>query len=575
MTTPILIQTMKIPVDFRVEEEDDPRRGLITYRYNEPTEPRGLFSFTWYGHTIDPISSSQSWYNDQLHYLLKYLRGIKLYIDIVSNYPEFEGWKVVVYTDETSLQQFYTLIESSKYKSWYAKQNLGDIFNHEKVILATCKWSEYALDTRSTLVDGSILRIFRNRAFCDFNVIPVLVRDADTIFDKGESITFIKNWEHTLLNLHKATGKPFLVSSQLGYHREWHKNTKTNFPSMGFFAGITNKLAPLPQWEPTNPENLWLKGIDFIRQRSQKILENDVWLLSNAKLDSRGRYINPSYIGKDEQVIFFVWLPELLEQTFFFYYGLDPVLYDKASLHNYNSMYINEYPHQIFETKLKGVTNTIIGNLKESRPTRFNPEEPITSIKDKLYLSYNTHRKIEDLSQKLLNKLKTEHNAKAIPEALTEKENVKQGKFVIKPQYFPEEANAVRYPELINELKAEGILNSSFNYNTMRAHYKTRKNHKYNYPENSNNYGKNNRIELKDDLLPHKALHPNSIFYVIEAFRDPIHELVLRNIYKKLYGNYVEKTSKSSNTMNKPYNSPRTNKAQGGRRKRLNKTRKH
>lgn len=518
MSLPTTTVKRQVDIDFRQTDPD--KKGLITYHYNEPSEPKGLFSFTWY-YRHKPttsnrnITSSTSIANEER--LLKYSIGLELYLQIIA--VKFPNWKIVIYTDQDTLEGYQNV--SNK-----VKQRIDAILTDPNTILATCSWPEYYTGSpegdHSKKIDNVIFRIFRNRAFCDFNAVPVLVRDADTIFDLSiykpitqAEINKYADWEHICFSLHQTTGKPFLVTSTLTYNRQWHTNSKYNFPSMGFFAGVTNKLEYLEQWNPSNPDNLWLKSLDFIRPRSYVILETQQ--LVNLH--------NPSYIGKDEQVIFFVWLPELVDETFFLMLNISKE--PTTSL---------EYLNKEDDRFLKRYFNGILTNLMNLGVPQQKLRKEYGPTPNQLHFSLDTNAN-PPMGTPPLGPTPTFNLPPNLD--LSGKETASTKVTPSLPLEYLRLRN--RYQEAINE----GVLNGPLNFSSLE------------------------RNTVKDGLY---RIHLDKIspFFMEQAFREPVYDLVLRTMFKKLYNQYLvykQQINASSLT---------SGASQGGNRKRNNskKTRK-
>ena len=479
-------RTFSVPVDMRTEDET--KGGLITYNYTTPSDPVGLFSLTWY-FRHEPIETNRNVKtNTRGDRLQVYLLGLMNYIHCTEQ-PRFAGWKVVIYTDQHTLDDIQ-LIEDV-YPGHYATAQA--LFNHPNLIVAVCSWPEYYTGRKfspngdahqSKKIDGIILRMFRNRAFCDFHTLPVFVRDADTVFsilpsgrvyDRFEPqrniVKKVEIWEHALLVNLQNSGKRFLVASNIQYRQGWHYNKQTQLYTMGFLAGLTTSLGGLPEWDPTNPDNLWIQSIDFVRGRSTVINNPPYRQLSNLR--------EYTYVGKDEQIISFVWLPAIADRTFFFY---ESVLSHNRPVKNILELWNNppenrSQQNQMYFDSLKGFLQTIA----ESLPGRVIPLENINSS------PMSKYTRIRNVV------------TRRIPES--RETNTNYEKELLKAKY--------------NELKKTGQIRLDFNFST----------------------------NLEPYAPTHTLLFSENPFFINEAFRDPFYDTVLRTVWTYLNRAYQAKKS--------------------------------
>ncbi len=489
-----------VPIDMRIREEDPDRRGNIQYMYNTPSEPVGVFSFTWY-YRHDPEQSNKNVRSDiRGDRLMKYLEGLLMYIRIVED-PQFAGWKVVLYTDQNSIDNLEHIFRTyyDKSPNMSHKNTANYILSHPKVIVAICSWPEYytgyndpTIVDPAKKIDGVILRVFRTRAFCDFHGIPVFVRDADTIFpQKVEStlptddegiitlhkyyIEFFTTWEHAFLENHRRTGLPFLVTSYIGYHRPWHYNRIYDFNTIGFFAGLTNSLGGLPQWNPEDPNNLWLKSIDFIRERSTVTLSKP----TKPHMNPRKQLTNineRTYVGKDEQIISFVWLPELVDSTFFFYMNIGEDYYLKSPS---KILEVWDTPPENAIKQNKTYKNIFKGILKE-----IQDQLPERSV-DLMNLPLNEYLKYEPIRNDVLAKGKTKE----------------------------QELDILK--NVFNDLKAKGKKRANYDFNTNFIQFMVRK---------------------KGIFIP-----SDGVYIMNETFRDPLYNIILRTFWMRVNAAYQRK----------------------------------
>ena len=321
-----MVENRTVPIDTR-----DPTKGLITFYPNTPTEPKGVFAFSYYNRSKQKIFTNKNIVSGASKDPFSYLKGMTTYLQLTELEGPFIGWKVVVYTDE--MTRF--IIDDQKNDAMIAFKQ------HPNLILAVCTWPEYELDPLINdkkiykKIENVLLRTLRFHAFLDFYTVPVCIRDADTHFEnlmlripvllskKNVSgprplktfIQYLFDWEVALIEHHKSSGFLFLLTAHPGYMQDWHANTKLRMYTMGHMAGIVNCLPGLSEWNPENSSNLWNLSLEWLRERySIKLAYGKHKVISN--LDSI------TYIGKDEQIISFVWLEHLITKCFFFYYHI-------------------------------------------------------------------------------------------------------------------------------------------------------------------------------------------------------------------------------------------------------------
>ena len=113
-----------------------------------------------------------------------YKVGILRYLDATTR-PEFEGWKLIIYLDQHSLESpvFKTNTHTDRAKKH--KKEWDEISQHPNTVFAVVKWPEYAVGSKGDgkTIDNAILRALRFKAFHDFPDCPVFLRDADTLFE--------------------------------------------------------------------------------------------------------------------------------------------------------------------------------------------------------------------------------------------------------------------------------------------------------------------------------------------------------------------------------------------------------
>ncbi len=307
--------------------------GTITFYPNTPAEPAGVFAFSYYNRGGDKLFANRNIREGAAKESNVYIQGLLTYLELTELDGPFRGWKVVIYIDEVT--KFYLDL----YKG-YGYEHIIRLLAHPNLIVALCDWPEYTINPykyegRSyTKIDNILLRTLRFHAFLDFFGVPVLVRDADTYFETQmveipqlvakENANprplksfreYLSDWEGALFEHHMRSGLPFLLSAHPGYMQDWHANDKVGMHTFGHLAGLVNCMPGLAEWHPENPANLWNLSLTWLRDRYKiRLYYGKYQALSNLQRDT--------YIGKDEQIISFVWLEYLFPKCFFFYFHI-------------------------------------------------------------------------------------------------------------------------------------------------------------------------------------------------------------------------------------------------------------
>lgn len=308
-------------------DPDDPTKGTIRYKM-KGAKPVGVFSSAYYFRETecttcnDYKGQDSPWVKTDVYKtgLLQYLR--------VTEQPEFAGWKLVLYIDQHSIEnpvfkKSATTTNSARVQK-HNKEWL-EIENHPNVIFAVIDWPEYAVGSKGDgkTIDNAIIRALRMKALHDFPDIPVFVRDADTLFEnllKKDSILNgspplyrkIAVWESTLL---KAIQEKFsnsqykiLIASQPNYQRQWHVHPDTGVKTTGCYAAVTSTIGNIPEWADGS---LWRKCLAYFRKHSTVIQEGNERKPNNIS--------KPGYIGKDEQLLSYVVIPNIFDKVYFYY----------------------------------------------------------------------------------------------------------------------------------------------------------------------------------------------------------------------------------------------------------------
>lgn len=255
-----------------------------------------------------------------------YKVGILRYLDVTTQ-PEFEGWKLIIYLDQHSLENPVFKTNTHTDRAIKHKKEWDEIAAHPNVVFAIVNWPEYAVGSKGDgkTIDNAILRALRFKAFHDFPDCPIFLRDADTLFENlisGENgtstlpnfTTALVKWEKTLWDaltklFSDETPYRLLVASQPNYYRQWHIHPKTGKRTTGCYAAITSCLGNLPEFKDGS---LWKKCLEYLRENMQIIRQGENLVPSNLS--------KPTYIGKDEQLLSFVIIPAIYDKVYFYYF---------------------------------------------------------------------------------------------------------------------------------------------------------------------------------------------------------------------------------------------------------------
>ncbi len=256
---------------------------------------------------------SFSIYTREVELEYQYQLGLHSYAKAIESNS---NWKMVIYTDQ------YT------YDTCFIKDDILNK-NNSNIIFYICDWESYNEPEDPRQLDGAVLRVMRYRAIFDFKDSIVCVRDADTVFytedtrkeiteyvDKEQFIKIISDWETHFLTKFKETTKEYCFSSFPMYYKEWHTNI-FNYKST-IFQGVLAGLLTVKTNKKRN-EDLWNESLDFIKSHSWKIKNKN----NTTKLKFINRNVNPNRVGMDEQILIFIWIPQLLDKSFFFFVDLE------------------------------------------------------------------------------------------------------------------------------------------------------------------------------------------------------------------------------------------------------------
>lgn len=269
-----------------------PTRGTIRYHASKQVLEKvpGFFSFTFY-----LPDRSTMWFRGKGSNI--YFRGLGVYLTLVKTVPEFQGWRLLVYTDKASLDQLLSIYAAPKPRygdgSMYGEEEWGAVQtffkNPEFLTFVTVDWPSHSSKPGVPQVNGAVLRPLRSRAPFDFPNATIFIRDADTLFEGDLRQAFnpermeyfqerVNAWETTFLKLipelQAFKGTPSLLivgsgspggSSRI-YHKDWHENEILHKKSpFGIFAGFVNITPGVPVYQT---KDAWDEFVDYVEQRS-------------------------------------------------------------------------------------------------------------------------------------------------------------------------------------------------------------------------------------------------------------------------------------------------------------------
>lgn len=292
---------LELPID-----PDSRSLGVIQYKSNVLRNLKGVISTSFY---LRPDTSKKEKDPEYTKPAI-YRTGLLHYLKLTES-PKFRGWKMILYTDAFSLNRPIDPMEGGEEE--HHKFLWNQIINHPNIIIATIRWSEYANGKPGRMhIDDSVVRVMRSIAYWHFPMIPVLVRDADTLYEnvikRLDMTPQMVEWEYTLLEHLKRKKKRFLIATQPHYWRPWHVFPGTKVRIIGCYAGLTSSLGNVEEW---SSGDLWRQCLEFIRKYSYRKKEGGSFVTSDV---SEG-----TYIGKDEQLLGIVILPALLEKAQLYY----------------------------------------------------------------------------------------------------------------------------------------------------------------------------------------------------------------------------------------------------------------
>ena len=307
-------------------DPEDETAGSIEYRSKSSlNDCSGVFVTTYYFRDSDCKDCNEfkgqdsPWVKTDVYKI-----GILHYLK-VTDQPEFQGWKLIIYLDQLSMENPIFINDTTSARALKHKKEWEEIAKHPNVVFGVVFWPEYAVGSKGDgkTIDNAILRALRMKAMSDFPTIPVFIRDADTLFEnliKGGSLSTMTDftqklalWEKTLWdNLVPLFADPspyrLLIASQPNYHRQWHVEPQTGVNTSGCYAAVTSSLGNIPEM---TDQSMWKKCLAYLRQTmSVKQVGSD---------RSPTNLQKPTYIGKDEQFLSYVMLPNMFDKIHFYY----------------------------------------------------------------------------------------------------------------------------------------------------------------------------------------------------------------------------------------------------------------
>lgn len=301
--------TNQIQIDI---DPADSSKGQIIYTMNTNTDISGIFSTAYYFRDSEEGKQQDTtWTKTDI-----YKKGIIHYLK-ATEAPEFAGWKVIVYIDTQTLETpITTNVNVSNYSMHLSEWNT--IAKHPNIIFGVIQWAEYSVgDGDGKVMDNAMIRAFRMKALTDFPKVPVFVRDADTLFENILKIKTIYqeiiDWElavkKELERIYKTTECRIIIASQPNYQRQWHVHPVTGKKTTGCYAAITSTLGGIPEFEDGS---LWKKSLAYLRSTSKITNPTGKKLMSSNSMA-------PTYIGKDEQLLSYVLIPNIFDKIYFYY----------------------------------------------------------------------------------------------------------------------------------------------------------------------------------------------------------------------------------------------------------------
>ena len=293
-------------------DPDDPSKGQVIYTMNNNEAPLGIFASAYYYRNDEEGKQQDTrWTKTDI-----YKKGLIHYLKVTES-ASFKGWKLLIYIDYQSLTTPITTDKTTvSYKMHFDEWNI--IAKHPNVIFGVIQWPEYSVGAGDGMImDNAMIRAFRLKALTDFPTIPVFVRDADTLFENILKVKTIYDeitaWELTLKDelerIDRETPCQIIIATQPNYHRQWHVHPVTGAKTIGCYAAVTSTLGNIDE---CIDGSLWRKCLAYLRSTS-KMMD----IAPNKRTPSNS--MAPTYIGKDEQLLSYVFIPTIFDKIYFYY----------------------------------------------------------------------------------------------------------------------------------------------------------------------------------------------------------------------------------------------------------------
>jgi hypothetical protein len=387
---------MDVPISTSLSDKD--KNGFFRYLQSSPTNKsiKGIFAFSFYFGGYYETSSPEEHKRLLLGVLFNlYIQGILLYTRIIQQEASvFQDWKCLVYMDTKTYTLLKTIhselvaalekaktepVSEEEYKKkmnekamafmqypWsvpneFSPEKQADLdirrmaslrreegFEYYSFVdnpfldICIVDWPYYDSNSKGS-VNGDILRLMRFRSFFDFPKIPVFVRDADTLFQfmtgtiNSKKILTDANklyeWEANFLEGALHHPNTLIFGTGLHYKKDWHKNLlKKRTAPTGALAGFQSAMPSVACFQD---ETLWDDSIDYVMARSVREIKNGYITYSNERSSLN--------VGKDEQILLFVFIPRCIDSIFFFEVDFSMKRNFPVSFRN------TEYPKFIFK----------------------------------------------------------------------------------------------------------------------------------------------------------------------------------------------------------------------------------
>jgi hypothetical protein len=320
-----VLELVRVPID-----PSAPEGGYVEFTRKPLADPPGVFSFSYYFRkaATQRLRNSRN-INAKNHPYSVYINGLEAYLATVKRGAPVPGWKIVIFTDRR------TLIDIEESMPVEYRVRIKAVLDDPDVILGLVVWPEYDPVARveggeyqelGIKVENAILRVFRLFSCVIFSC-PSFVRDADTTFAvySDPKVDDIAIWESEFYAQAMAKGLPFIFATQIEYYKGFHRDPRLpenkSINQLGTFAGVFNYLGTggrasggaggAAGGAEVDIVALWKDALSYIRGVCHIVPETG--LSSNAGATS--------YIGKDEQILVYIWLPQIMDRAFFFYYN--------------------------------------------------------------------------------------------------------------------------------------------------------------------------------------------------------------------------------------------------------------